>query len=387
MDVAAVIVAAGQGTRVGGHIPKQWRTIAGRTVLAWTLDAFRGAPAVGRIILVLRPDDMGMAAGYLAHGDVDVAAGGYTRSASVLAGLERLAGAGAPDAVLIHDVARPLVGRDLIARVAEALADRDGAAPALCVHDALWTGADGKVTGQRDRAGLWRAQTPQGFRYQAILTAHRVQAGSDPPDDVAVARAAGLDVAIVAGDEWNLKITTEADFAVAERWLKLRERAGMDVRCGTGFDVHAFAAGPAAHVTLCGVAVPHDRALSGHSDADVGLHAAADAIYGALADGDIGRHFPPSDDRWRGADSAIFLEHAVARAAGRGYVLGNLDLTLICEAPKVGPHAARMADRIAQIAGVDPSRIGVKATTTERLGFTGRGEGIAAMAAVTLVAR
>ncbi|RVT84466.1 bifunctional 2-C-methyl-D-erythritol 4-phosphate cytidylyltransferase/2-C-methyl-D-erythritol 2,4-cyclodiphosphate synthase [Rhodobacteraceae bacterium CCMM004] len=376
-STAAVIVAAGRGRRVGGPLPKQFRTLAGRTVLAWTLEAFRTAPQVGRIVLVLNPDDMGLAAGYAAHPDVAVAAGGATRADSVRAGLEALAD-DPPDRVLIHDVARPLVDHALIGRVVAALDDHPAAAPAVPVVDALWSGGDGVVTGLRDRTGLYRAQTPQGFRYAAIAAAH-ARHGGDAADDVAVAVAEGLDVAIVEGDERNLKITTEADFARAEVLME----KDVDIRTGNGFDVHAFAPGDA--VTLCGIAVPHDRALKGHSDADVGLHAVTDAIYGALAEGDIGRHFPPSDPQWRGAPSDIFLDHAVARATERGYRISNIDLTLICERPKIGPRAPEMTDRLAEIAGIGPDRVSVKATTSERLGFTGREEGIAALATVTLV--
>jgi 2-C-methyl-D-erythritol 4-phosphate cytidylyltransferase/2-C-methyl-D-erythritol 2,4-cyclodiphosphate synthase len=243
------------------------------------------------------------------------------------------------------------------------------------------------VTGTADRAGLWRAQTPQGFRYEAILDAHRLHPG-DAADDVAVALAAGIEVALVAGDERALKLTTPADM---ERAAALLEGPGMglsDVRVGQGFDVHAF--GPASasvdHVTLCGVRVPHGRGLAGHSDADVGLHALCDAIYGALGQGDIGRHFPPSEAEWKGADSMRFLVHAAGLARAAGYRVGQADVTLICERPKIGPHAPAMQARIAPVLGVAPDRISVKATTSERLGFTGREEGIAAMACVTLVA-
>jgi 2-C-methyl-D-erythritol 4-phosphate cytidylyltransferase/2-C-methyl-D-erythritol 2,4-cyclodiphosphate synthase len=297
----------------------------------------------------------------------------------VRAGLEALARF-APEFVLIHDVARPCVTHELIARVVEALGAADAAAPALQVTDALWRGADGLVAGTVDRTGLWRAQTPQGFRFPLILDAHRQHAGAGAADDVEVARAAGLDVAIVPGEERNLKITTPEDFARAEGFL--RER--MDIRTGNGFDVHAF--GPGDSVVLCGITVPHTHGLVGHSDADVGMHALTDAIYGALAEGDIGRHFPPSDARWKGADSALFLEHAVGLAAGRGYRIANGDVTLICERPKIGPHAAAMQTRLEAIMGLEAGRISVKATTSERLGFTGREEGIAALATVTLVA-
>jgi 2-C-methyl-D-erythritol 4-phosphate cytidylyltransferase/2-C-methyl-D-erythritol 2,4-cyclodiphosphate synthase len=377
MPAGAVIVAAGRGLRAGGGVPKQWRTIAGRAVAAWTLDAFRSSPLIGPIALVLHPDDMELAPGYDGHSDVTVVAGGEQRSASVLAGLEALEDRGV-ESVLIHDVARPFVSQELIASVVAALADHPGAAPALAVTDALWRGADGLVIGTQNREGLWRAQTPQGFRFDAILAAHRAHPGG-AADDVEVARAAGLAVAIVAGEERNLKITMPEDFARAERIL----RDEMDIRTGNGFDVHAF--GPGASVTLCGVEVPHSHGLVGHSDADVGMHALTDAIYGALAVGDIGRHFPPSEARWKGADSAVFLDHAVRLATERGYRVANGDVTLICERPKIGPHAISMQTRLEEIMALEPGRISVKATTSERLGFTGREEGIAAIATVTLV--
>ncbi len=280
---------------------------------------------------------------------------------------------------MIHDAARPLVTRPVIDRVLAALDHSPGAAPALAVTDALWTGAQDHVTGTRDRTGLYRAQTPQGFHFDAILAAHRAHQG-EAADDVEVARAAGLTVAIVPGDEDNLKLTFPGDFARAEAILKGRR---MDVRLGNGFDVHAFC--PGDHVWLCGVKVPHSKGLLGHSDADVGMHALTDAIYGALAEGDIGQHFPPSDPQWKGAESHIFLRHAATRMAERGFRLGNADVTLICERPKIGPHALAMRQALAQIMGVDPDRISVKATTSERLGFTGREEGIAAIATATLV--
>jgi len=377
MSTAAVIVAAGRGMRAGGGLPKQWRDLGGLTVAARTLAAFRTAPGIDRVMLVLNRQDMGLAPGYEAHPDVWVTQGGDSRAASVLAGLTALEPFGCTR-VLIHDVARPLVSQALIARVLAALDRNDAAAPALAVTDALWRGKGDFVTGLQDRTGLYRAQTPQGFTYSAILHAHRTH-GADAADDVEIARAVGLDVAIVEGEDSNIKITTAGDFARAERMLGDQ----MDIRTGTGFDVHSF--GPGNHVTLCGVQIAHDRALTGHSDADVGMHALTDAIYGALAEGDIGRHFPPSDPQWKGADSRIFLDHAVDRISARGFVLSNADITLICETPKITPHAAAMVTRLASILEVAADRISVKATTTERLGFTGRGEGIAAMATVTLV--
>lgn len=374
MSTAVIIVAAGRGTRAGGAEPKQWQPLAGRPVLAHTIDAFAG---IGRVVLVLHPEDMARGAA-LFGGHVTLCAGGADRSASVRNALELLAGSGV-STVLIHDGARPLVSRAVIDEVLSALETGPAAAPALPVSDALWTGADGAVSGMRDRAGLWRAQTPQGFDFEAILAAHRAHPDG-AADDVEVARAAGLSVAITQGAEDNLKITYPEDFLRAERLL----RTTMDIRVGHGYDVHAFE--PGDHVILCGVKVPHSARLKGHSDADVGMHALTDAIYGALAEGDIGRHFPPSDPQWKGAASEIFLDHAVKLAEARGFRISNCDVTLICERPKIGPHALEMAQELARIMGLDPARISVKATTSERLGFTGREEGIAAIATATLIA-
>lgn len=374
MTTAAVIVAAGRGSRAGGDVPKQWQMLAGVPVLVHTLAAFRGH--VNLLVLVIHPDDRDRAEALA--GDAILVNGGATRDASVRAALDALDGTGVTH-VLIHDGARPLVDSGVIGRVRGALETHVGAAPALPVTDALWRGKDGLVDGTQDRAGLWRAQTPQGFRYDAILAAHRAYQGQ-AADDVEVARAAGLDVAIVEGNEANLKLTFPGDFARAEAILKGR---GMDVRLGNGYDVHAFTAGD--HVWLCGVKVAHDKALLGHSDADVGMHALTDAIYGALAEGDIGRHFPPSDLQWKGAASHIFLRHAAELMRARGYQLGNCDVTLVCERPKIGPHAAAMQAALADIMGVEEGRVSVKATTSERLGFTGREEGIAALATACLV--
>ncbi len=370
LDTAALVVAAGRGSRMGGEEPKQWQMLAGKPVIVHTLAAFAGL----RVVLVIHPDDRARAEGL----GVELVTGGATRDASVLSGLRALEGSGVKR-VLIHDGARPLVSRGLIDRLVTALESHDGAAPALAVTDALWRGAGGFVSGTVDRSGLFRAQTPQAFRFEAILAAHLAHPGG-ALDDVQVARDAGLDVGIVEGDEDNLKLTFPGDFARAEGILRGR---GMDVRMGNGYDVHAFCEGD--HVWLCGVKVPHSKGLLGHSDADVGMHALADAIYGALALGDIGRHFPPSDPQWKGAASHIFLAHAVGLAAERGYRLANCDVTLVCERPKIGPHAAAMQTELARIMGVDVDRVSVKATTSERLGFTGREEGIAALATAVLV--
>jgi 2-C-methyl-D-erythritol 4-phosphate cytidylyltransferase / 2-C-methyl-D-erythritol 2,4-cyclodiphosphate synthase len=370
MRTAVIIVAAGRGSRMGGDVPKQWQMLAGKPVLAHTLAAFAGM----QVVLVIHPEDRARAEAL----GVPLVEGGATRDASVLAGLKALEGTGV-EAVLIHDGARPLVSRALIDRLVAALERHEGAAPALAVTDALWRGAAGLVSGTVDRAGLWRAQTPQAFRLASILAAHRAHPGG-AADDVEVARAGGLDVAIVEGEESNLKLTWPGDFARAAAILKGRE---MDVRLGNGYDVHAFCEGD--HVWLCGVKVPHGKGLLGHSDADVGMHALTDAIYGALAEGDIGRHFPPTDPQWKGAASHIFLAHAIALARAGGYELGNCDVTLVCERPKIGPHALAMQAELARIMAVDVARVSVKATTSERLGFTGREEGIAALATATLV--
>ncbi len=370
---AAIIVAAGRGTRAGGDIAKQWQSLAGRRVIDWTLDAFRAAAGVDRIVLVLHPQEMHRAPEFP---DVTSVAGGESRSDSVRAGLQALSDADCAT-VLIHDAARPLVSQRIISDVLTALKDAQGAAPALEVSDALWRGAEGVVTGLQDRSGLYRAQTPQGFAFDAILAAH-TSFGGTAADDVEVARAAGIEVVMVPGEERNLKLTRATDFQRAEAFLG----ANMDIRVGNGFDVHRFGNGD--RVILCGIEVPHTHELKGHSDADVGMHAITDAIYGALAMGDIGQHFPPSDNQWKGADSAIFLRHAGELATAHGYAISNIDLTLICERPKIGPHAAAMARKIASILGIEPGRVSIKATTSERLGFTGREEGIAAMATTLL---
>lgn len=374
MTIATIIVAAGKGLRAGGDVPKQWQVIAGKRVIDHTINAFRD---VGPVVVVLNSDDLRLGETLVAP-DLTVVAGGSTRDASVRAGLDALK-ARAPSHVLIHDAARPLVSQRIIKEVCAALEDHLAAAPALAVTDALWTGYDGIVTGTQDRTGLYRAQTPQGFHFDTIVAAHAALAGP-ATDDVAVARAAGIEVAIVVGDADNLKITTPADFARAQRLL---ERRSMDIRLGNGYDVHRFGEGD--HVWLCGVRIPHARGLQGHSDADVGMHAVTDAIYGALGRGDIGQHFPPSDPQWKGAPSHIFLAHACALARDMGFAISNADCTLICEFPKIGPHASEMKARMAEIMGLDPDRMSVKATTSEKLGFTGRGEGIASIATATLV--
>lgn len=375
MTTAAIIVAAGRGTRAGGDLPKQWQQLRGQSIASHAMAPFANHEAVTQLILVLHPDDLETDL-WPRTPVAGVVTGGETRAASVQAGLAAVNAD--VTQVLIHDAARPLISTALIDRVLDGLKSHQGAAPAVAVTDTLWHGREDRVQGVQDRAGLFRAQTPQGFHLAPLMAAHSASTGMET-DDVAVARAAGLDVVIVAGDEDNIKITTPADFMRAENAM----RQSMDIRVGNGYDVHRFGEGD--HVWLCGVQIPHTKALQGHSDADVGMHAVTDAIYGALGMGDIGQHFPPSDDQWKGAASHIFLEHAVKLAKENGYQISNADCTLICEFPKIGPHQDPMKAVMAAYMGLPSDRISVKATTSERLGFTGREEGIAAIATVTLV--
>lgn len=375
-SVAAIIVAAGRGERAGGDIPKQWQQLGPHRVIDWTINAFRECPRVSEIVVVVHENDRD----YLEDADLTVVSGGKTRAASVKAGLEALETA-APWVVLIHDAARACVTQEVISNVIEALDTSVAAAPGLPVTDAVWQAEGQHVIGEVDRTHLVRAQTPQGFHFETILAAHRTEHAEGAADDVEIARKSGHSIAITPGHADNIKITRPDDFARAERIL--RSRMEHDIRVGNGFDVHRFTEGD--HVILCGIAMPHSRALKGHSDADVGLHTVTDAIYGALAEGDIGRHFPPSDPQWKGADSRVFLEHAVALAGRRGYRISNVDLTFMCERPKIGPHAPEMMQNLSSILDIALDRVSVKATTTEQLGFTGREEGIAAMATVTLV--
>ena len=372
--IAALIVAAGRGTRAGGTSPKQWQPLRGKRVIDHTLAAFQDHPLVDRVVVVLNEADMAYAKELTDNGCI-ITSGGVDRAGSVRNGLALL---GDADQVLIHDAARPCVSSEVINHVITALKSGPAAAPGIAVTDALWLAEDGTVAGIQDRTALYAAQTPQGFDVAAIRAAHARYDGV-AADDVEVARAAGMVVAITPGSIDNLKITLPGDL---ERAARILEQT-MDIRTGNGFDVHAF--GPGDHVTLCGVTIPHSHGLVGHSDADVGMHTVTDAIYGALAMGDIGQHFPPSDPQWKGAESHIFLSHAVSLARTQGFELTHVDCTLICEYPKVGPHAAEMRRVLASILEIDLTRVSVKATTSERLGFTGRGEGIACIATATLV--
>lgn len=375
----ALVVAAGRGTRLGAPLPKQYLPLAGEPLLRHTLKALTAHPRIHGVRAVIHPDD-GVHYRAAARGLdlLEPVFGGAERQDSVRLGLESLLERD-PEVVAIHDGARPFVDAALIDRVLDAIDETPGAIPALPVADTLKRGRDGRVVETVERAQLWRVQTPQAFRFRPILDAHRAAAGKKLTDDAAVAEHAGLAVSLVMGSEENCKVTTAEDLLRAER--ALLARLG-DVRTGQGFDVHPL--GPGDHVWLCGLKVPHERALIGHSDADVGLHALTDAILGALGAGDIGGHFPPSDPQWRGAPSDRFLRHAADLVAGRGGRIAHVDVTLICERPKISPHRDAMVARISEILGVSRDRVSVKATTTEKLGFTGREEGIAAQAVATV---
>ncbi|MDB5682474.1 MAG: ispDF [Sphingomonas bacterium] len=376
--IVALIVAAGKGERAGGGVPKQYQPIGGKTVLAHAIDALAGHPMITAIQVIIGE---GQDAFYReAIGARVLPApliGGATRRESVRRGLEALEVPN-PDLVLIHDAARPFCPGPVIDRLVGALQSSAGAVPILPVVDSL-AQAGARLGDPVDRDALVRVQTPQGFRLAEILAAHRAWPDDRAAtDDAQIARAAGVDVATIPGDPRLDKLTNAADLAAAEARL----RARMVSRTGMGFDVHGF--GPGASIMLGGVAVPHDRGLVGHSDADVALHALTDALLGAIADGDIGSHFPPSDPRWRGADSGRFLDHARSLVVARGGRIDHVDLTIICEAPKVGPHRAAIRTRIAALLQVREGQVSIKATTTEQLGFTGRGEGIAAQAVATI---
>lgn len=369
----ALIVAAGRGHRAGGGLPKQYRRLGGMSVLRRTIEAFVGHPKVDGVHVVIHPEDRELYDEAVAGLDLPMPiAGGATRQQSVRLGLEAIDA----ERVLIHDAARPFVRHDVIDRVLSALDDDEGAVPALAVSDSLRRG-DAHVDDEVEREGLHRVQTPQGFRFNAIRAAHRTVT-VEATDDAAVLRAAGGRVALVEGDERNMKLTTADDFARAEAILA----AAMTSRTGMGFDVHRF--GPGDHLWLCGIRVAHTQGLIGHSDADVGLHALTDALLGAIGDGDIGQHFPPADSRWKGASSDRFLAHARDLVTARGGRIDHVDITIIAERPKVGPYREVMRQRIADILRLPLGAVSVKATTTEGLGFTGRGEGIAAQAVATV---
>ncbi|MGB0553477.1 MAG: bifunctional 2-C-methyl-D-erythritol 4-phosphate cytidylyltransferase/2-C-methyl-D-erythritol 2,4-cyclodiphosphate synthase [Alphaproteobacteria bacterium] len=381
MTVAALLLAGGRGTRAGDGIPKQYREIGGISVLRRAIDCFIDCPAVDLIRVVIHADDQELYRAATAGLDIlPPVIGGTERHLSAVNGLESLSDF-ETNIVLIHDAARPFADRGMIERVIAALADAAGAIPALPVSDTLKRVAstDDLIEETVDRAGLWRAQTPQGFRFKAILKAHGQRDSDLPTDDAAVLEEAGMVVCVVDGDERNIKVTTEADFDRAEQILEKRQ---MQTRVGSGFDVHKL--GPGDGVTLCGVKVSCDMSLIGHSDADVALHALTDALLGAVGCGDIGLHFPPSDPQWKGAASHIFVEAAAADIRKAGGSIVNVDVTIIGERPKVGPHREEMRARVAEYLDIPRDRVNIKATTTERLGFTGRGEGLAAQAVASV---
>lgn len=381
MDAAAktvaLIVAAGTGSRAGGETPKQYRRLQGRSLLAHAIDGL-GHPRIDGVLVVIGEGQHEAYGEALGGRDLPApVVGGATRQQSVRNGLEAVARQGGFDRVLIHDAARPFLPAGVIERLLDALDGSDGAVPILPVVDTL-ARSHGGLGEAVPREGLVRVQTPQAFRFDAICRAHAAWTGDGATDDAQVARAAGLGVALVDGDPALEKLTYEADFERAQAMLAAR----LTSRVGFGFDVHALATGEV--LWLGGVLIPHDKGLKGHSDADVALHALTDALLGALGAGDIGDHFPPSDKRWSGAASALFLEHARGRVEAAGGRIDHVDLTIICEAPRIAPHRADMRARIAELLLLPLARVSIKATTTERLGFTGRGEGIAAQAVATV---
>lgn len=378
MRAAAVIVAAGRGERVAGGVPKQYRQLLGRPILAWSIDAFRQA-GLAEIVVVGAPEHSALIAPILREsGPVKFVSGGATRTDSVQAGIAAI---GDTEYVFVHDAARPGLSRDIVSTLMAALeSGAIGVAPALPTPDTLLrTDPEGNVTGALDREGVMRVQTPQAFRLEALRRAYaQADANTAFSDDLAVLRAAGVPTRLIRGDLKLMKLTYAEDFDVLERML-----AEARVTCvGQGVDAHRFGAGD--HVTLCGVRIPHDKGLIGHSDADAGWHALVDAILGALGEGDIGAHFPPSDPQWKGADSERFLRHAALRAEAAGARILHVDMTILCERPKIGPHREAMRVRTAEVLGLPLKRVSVKATTTERMGFLGREEGLAAQAIATL---
>ncbi|HLS68066.1 MAG TPA: bifunctional 2-C-methyl-D-erythritol 4-phosphate cytidylyltransferase/2-C-methyl-D-erythritol 2,4-cyclodiphosphate synthase [Kiloniellales bacterium] len=379
-QMIALVVAAGRGLRFGTQKPKQYSALAGIPLLRHSLLRLARHPAIDGIRVVIHPDDL---ADYeAATADLPLlppVEGGKSRQESVRRGLESLVSL-QPGRVLIHDGARPFPSAALLDRLVSALEEHPGAVPALPIVDTLKrAGAEGSpLQAGPERGGLLRVQTPQAFHFAAILAAHRANPAGEESDDAAVAEKAGLPVIWIAGEEENFKVTTSDDHARAEAFLARPHR----IRTGLGYDVHAFAEGD--HVMLCGLRIPHDQGLQGHSDADAGLHALTDALLGSIAAGDIGQHFPPSDPRWKGADSAAFLVHAAKLVRDAGGTLEHVDITLICESPKLGPHREAMRARLCELLSLQPDQVSIKATTTEGLGFTGRGEGIAAQALATV---
>lgn len=386
LGAVALIVAAGSGERAGAGVPKQYRDWQGMPLLRHSLLAFARWPATAQIVVAIGEGQLAIAERAAQGIDrVRFVTGGASRRESVLNGLESIAASGGAATVYIHDAARPGLSSAVLDRLAGSLVSGDGAVPVLPVVDSLSLAERGALGQPVPRDGLWRVQTPQAFRFDAIWAAHRAwPADQEATDDARIAQDAGLTVATVEGDEALRKITFAEDFAMTGA-PENTPFALPDIRTGSGYDVHRLAAGE--ELWLGGLKIDHDRGLAGHSDADVALHALTDAVLGAMAMGDIGEHFPPSDPQWRGASSDRFLAHAAHLVREAGGVLLSVDLTIICEAPRIGPHKQAMRQRIAAILAIEPARVSVKATTTERLGFTGRGEGIAAQAVATVAVR
>jgi 2-C-methyl-D-erythritol 4-phosphate cytidylyltransferase / 2-C-methyl-D-erythritol 2,4-cyclodiphosphate synthase len=376
----ALIVAAGAGERFGGSLPKQYQDLGGETILRRSVLAFLGHPHIDGIQVVINQahrDLYDKSVVGLSLGEPVI--GGSTRQDSVRLGLEALEKAGKPRLVMIHDAARPLIDAATITAVRKALDKNRGAIAAKPLVDTLKRGNDTQIEATIDRTNLWQAHTPQAFHFDDILAAHRSAIGQQLTDDAAVAEKAGLNVVLIPSNPDNMKITNPDDL---DRAARLLGHHFSDIRTGMGFDVHRLVPGDA--ITICGVTIPHNRTLEGHSDADVGLHALVDALLGAMGAGDIGVHFPPSDTKWKGKDSAHFVRHAVSMISERGGIISHVDVTLLCEQPRIGPHRQAMVQRMADLLEIAPDRVSVKATTTERLGFTGREEGMAAQAIATL---
>jgi 2-C-methyl-D-erythritol 4-phosphate cytidylyltransferase / 2-C-methyl-D-erythritol 2,4-cyclodiphosphate synthase len=385
MSTAALILAAGSGSRAGGDVPKQYQPLGGKAVLRHTLATFSAHPMVAEVRAVISPADESLyqeAARGLRLGSP--VAGGETRQESGRRGLEALSEV-KPRLVLIHDAARPFTSPALISSVIQALDKHEGAVPAMPMAETLKRASRGVVVETIDRAGIWAAQTPQGFRYELIRDAHERAAMSglaNFTDDAAIGEWAGMEIAVVPGEGQNFKLTTAEDMRLAEGRFVRDDRRCLDIRIGQGFDVHAFE--PGNRVVLCGVHIPHSMKLKGHSDADVAMHALTDALLGSIGEADIGTHFPPTDPQWENAESATFLRHAVRLIERRGGFIAHIDLTIVCEAPRIAPHIDAMKNSLARLLGLVPERIAIKATTSEGLGFTGRGEGLVAFAIATV---
>ena len=386
MNTAVIVVAAGSGLRAGGELPKQYQLINGKPVIAHTIEAFQSHPGIGTIQVVIGDGHEELYNSALAGCQLpDPVTGGATRQASVHAGLKALRSE-QPEVVLIHDAARPFVAHETISHIIAYLDRHPAVIPGIAVTDTIKAASGSTITHTVDRTGLWAVQTPQGFRFPVIIDCHDKAIGVEDvefTDDASIAEWAGVDVTIIPGTLGNRKLTTADDINEAQGRFEMQQQANLtDIRVGNGFDVHAFE--PGDSVILCGIPIQHSAKLKGHSDADVAMHSLTDAILGAIGEGDIGAHYPPSDPQWKGTDSSVFLKGAADLVKQRGGIINHGDITIICEEPKLRPHIDTMRARLAEILGMQIERISVKATTSEQLGFTGRREGIAAMATATV---